>query len=292
MMRSVHKYLYIAMILLSGCRPEPLEILLDQHEPRPVVASHIIPEKELAVGLTRSFSPLSKPLEGDEVRPDFLDEILIRDAVVTVSYLGQTDTLRMVSPGVYVSDLTLVYDHGDYQLNVYDPSTGDRVSALSTMLPKVEFDTVYPVIQRLPGDTTIHVSYTISDDPSTDNWYVIAYYNKTDANAAPNLDLSDYFTRGSNQLRDVDLLSDKLFENGKYEATVQLENIGLQDTIAVVLSNISEGYFSFLHAYKKSGNILNQITGEPINYPTNVVGGYGYFNTHNPDARIFDLNGY
>ncbi|MCB0430984.1 MAG: DUF4249 family protein [Flavobacteriales bacterium] len=280
------------MLLLSSCIPDPLEIAVEEHQPRPVVASQIIPDKELVVALTRSFSPLSDPIVDGQVSQAFLDKILISDAWVTISYLGRTDTLHMVSPGIYASDLSLVYDYGTYELHAKDPVSGQEISATSTMLPRVNFDTVFPGVVRTPDDTIITVHYSIEDDPTVPNWYLVGFYKRSDPSVGTNLDITDYFGDGANQLSEVELISDQLFEDGKYTASKVLEGVSGQDTIAVVLSNISEGYFEFLHAFKKSGNILNQLTGEPINYPTNVTNGYGYFNTHNPDAHVFDLKAY
>ena len=88
------------------------------------------------------------------------------------------------------------------------------------------------------------------------------------------------------------MLSDKEMSGGLYEEVRKLHNVKRTDTIAVTLSNISEGYYKFLSTYLKSGNIINQITGEPIDYPTNVNNGYGYFSAHYPDVKIFDLGKY
>jgi hypothetical protein len=120
---------------------------------------------------------------------------------------------------------------------------------------------------------------------------VISYYTQTtDTNG---LNLNRFFNSGTGQLEDFDLISDKTFENNLYIHTKKLKSeIQPSDTIAVTLSNISEGYFKFLTAYRKSGSLFNQITGEPIDYPTNVVNGYGYFNTYYPDVRVFDLSVY
>ena len=71
------------------------------------------------------------------------------------------------------------------------------------------------------------------------------------------------------------------------EIEIKAEIIGfeLKDTAVVMFSNISEEYFRFLDARARGGNIISSVTGEPINHPTNVQGGYGYFNTHNPSIR-------
>ena len=55
-------------------------------------------------------------------------------------------------------------------------------------------------------------------------------------------------------------------------------------------SSLEFGGKQYLNLRKKSENLFSQITQEPINYPSNVQGGYGFFNTHIPDVRFFLLN--
>ena len=51
-----------------------------------------------------------------------------------------------------------------------------------------------------------------------------------------------------------------------------------------------ESYYEFLKKREKGGNVFTELTNEPINYPSNVKGGFGFFNTHFPDVEYFDLN--
>ena len=279
--------------ILAACMPKPLEIGVKQDHSKLVVASQIIPEKELVIALTSSFSPLKNPLSNNSQPSDnSMEELLVEGAVVTVHYLERIDTLKMIRPGVYASDLKLAFDYGTYTLFVHEPVTDQHISAASEMLPKVMFDAVTPVIEKDGDSTKVKVHYTFTDPPGERNYYVISYYSKSKVDAnANNLDINSYFNRGSNQLQEMQLLTDQLFTADQYSDSLELP-INPNDTIAVVLSNISEGYYKFLHAYQKSGNILNQISGEPLNYPTNITNGFGYFNTHNPDVAVFDLNKY
>jgi len=84
-------------------------------------------------------------------------------------------------------------------------------------------------------------------------------------------------------------LSDKEFVNGRYHAHRQIA-ANPKTLIAYTLSNISPDYYKFLTTWKTSAQLFNQLTGEPINFPTNIKGGYGFFTTTNPDVRIFDLS--
>ncbi|MGQ0828591.1 MAG: DUF4249 family protein, partial [Bacteroidota bacterium] len=109
-----------------------------------------------------------------------------------------------------------------------------------------------------------------------------------------NLDISSYFGNGSNKILSVfDLLNDASFTDGKLiKTTIISPMVKASDTIAVELAHISKGYYEFLTAYKRSSKLINQLTGEPINYPSNVQNGYGYFNAHYPDGKIFFLKDY
>ena len=277
--------------MLFGCRPKPIDINIDPHKPKLVVAAQIFPGNIMLVGLTMSFSALSNSTHTDTVSGNFLSNILVKDAFVTVSYSNKTDTLFMLVPGIYASTSILQQDYGFYTLYARDPATGEEVTASSTLLPKVSFDTIYPVVIKTASDTSVSIKYGFTDRPNEDNWFVVNYYLKT--NNESTFNLSNYFNQGSSKLlKDFDLLSDKTFEAGKYSAETLLYGIKATDTIAVSISNVSETYFQFLTARKRSGGFVNTLAGEPINYPTNVKNGYGYFNTHYPDYRIFDLNNY
>ena len=77
-----------------------------------------------------------------------------------------------------------------------------------------------------------------------------------------------------------------------YQDTVSLESVLPTDSLVMTLSNINEDYFNFLSLRKRSQNLFTEIVNEPINYPTNVENGLGFFNTHFPDIYFFDLNEY
>jgi hypothetical protein len=62
------------------------------------------------------------------------------------------------------------------------------------------------------------------------------------------------------------------------------------DTIAVSLSNISEEYFDFMKLRIDNRYSFIELVSEPVNYPSNVVGGKGYFNLYVPDVRFFVLD--
>ncbi|MFL5752384.1 MAG: DUF4249 domain-containing protein [Bacteroidia bacterium] len=285
----------IIAVMLAACQPKPIDIDVQPAQPKLVISSQVIPNKIMIVMVTRSFSALSGKgaQDADTVSQNFLNDILVKNALVTVSYLGNTDTLFMLSAGVYASINTLQYIYGSYTLHVLDVETGLEVSSSTTLLPKVSFDTVYPIVIKDPGDTVVDVYYELSDNTSEENYYVVNYIKKVNGANSPGIDINQVFSLGSNYFQSYfDLLNDASFNNGKFSTRKRLEKVTRQDSIAVMVSHISKGYYDFLSSFKRSGSFINLLTGEPINYPTNVEGGYGYFNAHYPNTRYFDLKTY
>jgi hypothetical protein len=281
-----------AMAALRSCVPPPIDIdYISPHEPRLTIASQIIPSQVMVVAVTRSFTVLDGASEQDTIPQSFLDSILVEHALVVVKYMGHHDTLTKIAPGLYASLTVLQFNYGTYELYVRDSMTGLEATATSVLLPLVPFDTITPVVTKTPADTTVKAKYEFTDPADVPNWYVVNFFVKKNSSNSAGLDMYSYFNSG-NQNTFFELISDKTFNGTLYSAETELENVTASDTIAVTVSNISEGYFEFLTAFKRSGSLMNQLTGEPINYPTNVKGGYGYFNTHYPDVRIFDLNQY
>lgn len=285
------KYIFIIFAIavsLVNCTPDPIDIDVQPAQERLVIASQVLPNSIMVIGLTRSFSPLDPDGHADTLQNDFLDRILVADAIVTVTHPSGTDTLYMLTPGIYASVNVLLVDYGSYTVHAKDPSTGLEVTATTELLPGVSFDSVQPFKQLVDGDTVPFIHYELTDYGAAADYYVVCFYRKSQDTSA--FDLNNYFNRGSNQLNRFDLITDQDFnENGKLVRNTQLSSVSNTDTIAVTVSHITKGYYEFLSAYKRSSSLFNQLSGEPINYPTNVEGGYGYFNTHFPEVRIFDL---
>lgn len=292
MKKFILTFLIATLLILNGCTPKGIDIDVEPAESRIVVASQIIPQKSIVVSLTKSFSPLEPIGTSENVGSELLNKFLVNNAFVTVSYNGQTDTLDMFVPGIYISNNTLLTNYNTYSLNVYEPSTGLSALAVTTMLPQVKFDTVYPIITRSSTDTTVAIKYILSDIPGEENYYVVNYILKQ-ASTGANLDISSYFGNGSNKiLSSFDLLNDASFTNNVLVHESILEKVGPTDSLAVEVANITKGYYEFLTAAKRTGGLLTQLTSEPIHFPTNVQNGYGYFNAYYPHARIFALSEY
>lgn len=275
--------------ILAACSTKPLEVTIPQQESKTVVFSQVVPNRVMIIALTKSFGALDFQEEEDSLTENFLNNFLEDSATVTVSYNGNTDTLFRVEKGLYASINTIQYTNSLYELRIIN-SRGETVTSASNMLPQINFDSIRPIVYR-GADTSTSIHFSFTDDPLAENFYMINYYKKNLVSGG--LDINSIFNNGENNLIRTDIVSD--IEFGEvFTDSVRFgsESLLANDTIAVSLSNISKEYYQFLDQRARSENIFTEITREPITYPTNVVNGYGFFNTHFPDVSIFDLNQY
>ena len=252
----------------------------------------------MTVLLTKSFSALSpdqNPLQADSAdQIQTILNLLVDSATVTVSYAGVTDTLFQIPgvPGIYTSLNTPQVVNETYDLTIVTKE-GETLTSASEMLEYVPFDNVSPSVNRTTEDTTVIVDYTFTDIPG-DNYYMVHFYSRLDPDTTSsdsvNLDINTAFQPGTNLLQATHLISDKTFGGSVYSDSIHLVNVQPNDSLAVTISNISEEYFNYLSLRKQASNWFTEIVQEPINYPSNIVGGYGFFNTHFPDVRLYDMN--
>jgi hypothetical protein len=175
-------------------------------------------------------------------------------------------------------------DVTELRLDVYDPLTNDSVYAITEILPRISLDSVFYTEEIEERDTTQIIYFSFADPQQNDNWYVFQAFDPTT--------YVDGFTNnpfelinGTNGVVFESLISDQVFDSTHYvgEAKFFEERIK-SDTVAFFFSNISEEYFRFLDARQRTGSIISSAGNEPINHPTNVIGGLGYFNANNPSV--------
>jgi len=287
--------LYILCICIStfilSCRPESLQISLPEYQPQVVVFSQIIPNALMAVSLSKTIGALEfSEQQGDTLSQNILDALVVSNADVTVSYQDRVDTLNEIGAGIYVSAFTPAFINETYQLRVV---TQDNkiITSQNTMLPIVVFDQATPSVERTDTDTLVKFNFRIIDEPG-DNWYMINFYTNGQTNTQPDLegiDINNYFESGSNFLKRTELISDAAFSENTIEATIQLPEISQRDSLTITLSNINETYFDYLQIRQTSSNLFTEITKEPVTLPSNIEGGLGFFNTHYPDIKTFDI---
>ena len=287
--------IYILIIFaLSSCRPTPLEISIKAAPQKVVIASQVVPTNVLAVLVTRTFPAIQHEIfipGTNVISPAFIDDVIVKNAFVTVSYAGITDTLTAVDtiPGLFVSANTLQIPYEQYELFVYDPVLKESITSTTTMLPGVSFDTIYPVIET---QDKVHLKYEFTDMPNQ-NYYLVNIYKANSSTKNGNLDVNSFpFKSGRNQLIQSQLISDLVYNTDKIAVDLELKGVTASDTIGVTLAHITKEYYNYLSAQNKINGIIGQFFREPVNVPTNIVNGYGFFSAYDPDVKVIDINNY
>lgn len=264
---------------LLGCLPDPLEVTdIPALESKIVVSSQIVPNTGLVVFVSKSIGALD--VGGGSNPADLINQIAIADAIVTISDGSSLDTLQALGSGLYGNIILDWQRDVDYVLTVSTIRLG-RVEAVTRIPEFVPFDQVRSALVYNGFDSLAQISYRFTDPPGA-NQYMINVQRFSSAQDAISLVNPRIYTR---------LLDDKDFEGQEKEETfdVLFQEFSEGDSIAVSLTSISRPYYDFLKARSDSRFSFVEFAGEPINYPANVQGGYGFFNLHTPDIRFFVL---
>lgn len=290
-----------SLTLLTGCEPDPIDIELPAHEPRLVIASGLASVRDSTLGVfdsalvvvvTRSLSALSGASEQPQDSA-LVSGQLVPHARVELLGGGQSWTLQSLGGGAYALIDPPLTPGAAYTLFVTDSASGLHCEATTTYLPQIRFDYVKPTVTRADHDTAVVLEYQLTDRPGS-SFYMVQYTTQKGMQAR--LAVAGGGAADPNALlgslqADLRLLTDNDFTNGRYTLREQIP-VGGQDTLLLNVAQVSEDYFRFLQAYRKSGKFFNQITGEPINLPTNVRNGYGFFGLHALHAELIDLSQY
>ena len=278
-MNVTRKY-FILLILtvLTGCLPDPLSVDgIPVVKPQIVVSTQIIPDQSIVVFLTKTFGALEA---SDRSDPEtLLNQIAVNDATVTITGPGGTYTLPFLDNGIYGS-LIIPFEAGQvYELKVVSESLGE-VSAVTTVKPLVTFDEISASLHYTGFDDTLaQVTYQFKDAIGKNAYMLNVQHIERDELLEDLLNPNSY-TR---------LLEDANFDGQEYGETFRVfpRDFSPGDTITVSLSNISEEYYKFMQLRLDNRFSFIEYLGEPINYPSNVKGGKGFFNLYVPDIRWF-----
>lgn len=280
--------LVFCLILVSGCTIENLPISVEPAEPQIAVSSLIGPEETFFVALSRSFSALSAE-DANDLSDDFLERILLDRAQVLLSYDGITDTLETVFDinGLYGAQLDTLVDFQLLELSVFDSTSSQSVSAQSVLLPQIEVGSITVNRDESRFDNAATLTYQIIDRPE-ENYYVIQAYQFSDGDSTTidTTGSSPFFNNGSFLVYEQILTDRSADENNIIEREEVIEFSSTTDSALVVITNISEGYYRFLEARQRSGGLLSSLANEPVNHPSNVENGVGYFSAHRPRATL------
>lgn len=265
---------------MVACVPEPLTIQIDQLEPAPVVWSQVFSENTAIIYFARSFGALEyNEDDSTATEQDLLAQVLVTDGLVTLSHNNEVDTLIYLSEGLYASIETDFEEGEFYTLRATDYDLGQTVTATAEMQPFISLESISSEItSQNDSSKTVDFTYTFSDLPG-DSWYALNYYSSFD----DPLEIQDPLE--ATGLSETQILSDQEFNSSTITGTYTLDFLEF-DTVFVSLTSISEPYYNYLAQRQRSGSIFTQLVQEPINYPSNVEGGYGFFNLSIPSVEM------
>lgn len=272
--------LAMAVIFISSCMPDPLEVDgLKVPKTRIVVSSLVLPDSSVAILLTKSIGALEASKDSD--LEALIAEIAINDAEVTIAANGSIYPLKLLQDGVYQGfDIPLIAGN-ECHLRVVSKAFGE-VRATTVVQAPVYFDTVNAEAQPNEyNDYWAQVSYTINDPPSQ-NYYVLNVQEAKRKDVTEDILKPDAYTRR---------VEDKTFNHQRFSERFRAMNKTYYpgDSIEVSIASVSEDYFNYVRLRVENGLELVELFSEPVYYPTNIEGGRGFFNLHLTDVRVIVL---
>jgi len=280
-LKVIIKYFTLSiMVVVCGCLPDPLDVDgIPVVKPQIVVSTQIIPDQSIVVLLTKTFGALEA---SDQSDPEaLLNQIAVNDAIVTITGPAGTFILSSLDNGAYGGLVIPFQAEEEYELKIKSESLGE-VSAVATVKPLVAFESISAELYFTGFDDTLAQVTHQFKDAIGKNWYMLNVQHIEGDELLKDLLNPDSFTR---------LLDDGSFDGQAYGETFRVfpRDFSPGDTIAVSLSNISQDYYNFMELRLDNRFSFIEYLSEPINYPSNIEGGKGFFNLYVPDIRLFIL---
>jgi len=274
---AVFTLLPLAMLVWS-CIPDPLEVKgVPKVKPQILVSTQILPGQALVVLLTKTVGALDASEDSDPEQ--LIEQIAVNDAEVTIAGPAGTYTLSFLENGVYGGVMIPFQEREVYSLKIVSENLG-TVTAETTVQPLITFaDIDAELYYNGFNDTLAQITYSLQD-PVEKNYYMINVQEVERMDALENAVNPRAFTK----LVVDDDFNAQLFSD---QFRVFPRDYQPGDTIAVSLSNISADYYRFMKLRIDNRFSFVEFLGEPVNYPTNVQGGKGFFNLYLPDVRFF-----
>jgi hypothetical protein len=273
--------------LLTSCRPKPLNIEVPQKDHKLVVSASCISASTVLVAAAYSVTSLRNLEDTSQGNDPVPQDLLADSAVVTIAGAGQLpDTLLQLSPGLYGSSTLHLQAGTRYTLTVVDRKKNAAATATTIYMPKAEIESITPEIIKNAADTVVKLHIRIKNVQPGDR-YFMSYNTLAQAR--------EVIAQTLVSLQSFSPKRIELFEEGVSGGTIT-KTLTLEampaDTLVVHVGRVDEQYYKYLSAYKRTGYLINQVTGEPINLPSNLSDGYGYFALYSPERRVLDLKKY
>lgn len=284
-------WILTGLLLLAACRPKPIDIEVPQSTGAFSIASYCPNSHSIYVSATYSVSSMMRVLDTATLRelPQASKDVLMDSAIVSLqSPDGRLDTLRKLSPGIFSHNALHLLPGLQYTLRVIDRRTGKSATAATAYQPRPEVDTMYLYTQSQDADTSIRLHIRLKE-VSRQAYYFVSYNSTRQAR-----ERTQPLPQSAQALRlfvpkQIALFTGSEVSGGSLEKDIAL-HVNARDTVIVQIGRADKAYYDYLAAYKRTGALINQLTGEPINLPTNIAGGYGYFALYHPVVALYNLN--
>ncbi len=283
-------YIIIAILCTSitACRkPAPLDIAVPQAGKTIVVSSASSNSRTLVVAAGYTFHSM---LDADSITDNndaLIREYMIDSGSATLSYDGNAELpLHHVTKGVFARNDLQLQAGKSYTLTVVDNKNNiiTKGSAIYMSPPVVNY--VTPVKTVNSTDTVVQLRFELDNIQPGEHYY-ISY--KTSSTVKKALGSSKKEILLNFEPKKVLLYSSKDAVDNKLSKTITL-SVKATDTVDVEIAKIDGGYRKYLDAYIKTGYLVNQLTGEPVNLPSNMSNGHGYFTMHSSKRVRLDMN--
>jgi hypothetical protein len=272
--------LFTGITAMISCSPEPLKLdQVNSIQPEIVVSSQILPNNTVVILLTKTVSHLEVSGEPDTKIP--IDKIAVDDASVKIIANGKTYLLKRVDGGRYETKEIPLKEGLRCELVVNSNSLGEITSTTMVQAP-VKFDSVAAKIYfNGYNNYWAEVKYAFNDPPEK-NFYMLNVHSATKGDLITDMVGPVTYTR---------LLEDDAFNGSEFSEMFHAVNKNFYDgdTVTISLTNVSPEYYRYVQLRMENNLEVVELFSEPIHYPTNVVGGRGFFNLHFPDRRLMVL---
>ena len=283
-------YIVIAVLCTStiACRkPAPLDISVPQSAKTIVVSSASPNSHTLAVAAGYTFH---SALHADSVtdnRDALISQYMIDSGSATLSYDGSNELpLCRIAKGIFARNDLQLQPGKSYTLTIVDNKHNIVTKGSATYMSPPVVNHVAPVKTVSGSDTVVQLSFEL-DNIQPGEYYYVSYKTSSAIRSTGGGGKKEILLNF--EPKKVLLYSSKDAVNNKLMKTITLSAAG-SDTIDVEIAKIDGGYYKYLDAYIKTGYLVNQLTGEPVNLPSNMSNGYGYFTMHSSKRVRFDMN--
>lgn len=275
-----------SLSLLSCRKPAPLDIEIPQEKESLVVSSLCQGNHSLfvAAGYSINSSVNVDSLTND--KKSLQDEMMMAAGTVTIQQEGMPATnLSMITKGVYGSRNLSLIAGAKYTITVKDDVKNITTSATTTYMPRPDVTDVAKQVRIAGTDTTVQLKFTINR-ATAGKYYYVSYTTSSQKKAAGRP--QDLESLQSFESKKIHLYSSADAEQERISKTISI-SAKTTDTVFVEIGAIDAHYYRYLDAYIRTGYLVNMVTGEPVNLPTNLSSGYGYFALCNPYYKSLDV---